>query len=421
MPDRRTVPLLVVACLLLGACTEVVASDDTGSSGSAGGGIPGVDVSSVTSGPSPTAARPSNGAPSTSDAAGSTDANATAAPSDATVTTDATSTTASATSTTSPTSTTSTTSTTTTTVPELDVYDPFCVVQVAPGDSLGLIADGRDDELLTVASLQAENGLDSEVIQPGQLLDVCVDNGLDDVTGEQRLERNAAIVADETRVAVEAQQAKLNELLTPFGFPAMPVDGISGPVTRRGLCAARLALGLPVTLTDMEPGSEEEQALLAAPALPIPFNVAAMDPRWVLIDQTCQVMFVGEGVERLVFVFPTSTGEAGHETRNQQRSRAFRYDPALRNGGWHNSSTYPVAIDNPLNGNMYRPIYFDGGQAIHGANTVPTSPQSKGCARLRPEHQNALVGWLGLEGVGGPVWSRDRINLSVTVQGAYAG
>ena len=295
------------------------------------------------------------------------------------------------------------------------MYDPACVVQVRPGDSLGGIATDRADEIVTIAAIQAENALADDLVVPDQLLDVCIDNGLDDITGEQRLERNAAVVAAETFLAVADQQAKLNELLTPYGFPEMPVDGESGPITRRGLCAARLALGLPVNRSDMEPGSVEEQFLLATTTLPIPPNVAT-DGRWIFIDRTCQVMLTGEGFDRLVHVFPTSTGEAGYETRLQERTRAFRFNPALNNGGWHNSSTYPVDIDNPLNGNMYKPLYFDRGQAIHGANNVPTSPQSKGCARLRPTHQDALVGWLGLDG---PTGSRDRINATVTVRGAY--
>ena len=135
---------------------------------------------------------------------------------------------------------------TTTTEPALDVYDPACVVQVAPGDSLGGIAAARADEIVTIASLQAENGLVDELIVPEQLLDVCIDNGLDDITGQQRLERNAAVIAVETFASVTAQQTKLNELLVPYGFPEMPVDGVSGPVTQRALCASRLALGLPV-------------------------------------------------------------------------------------------------------------------------------------------------------------------------------
>jgi hypothetical protein len=91
----------------------------------------------------------------------------------------------------------------------------------------------------------------------------------------------------------------------------------------------------------------------------------------------------------------------------------------LENGGWHDSTDFPVAADNPLNGNMYRPLYFALGQAIHGANNVPTSPQSKGCARLRVSHQDALVTWMGLDGASGPLWSPNQIKVTVNVQGEY--
>ena len=330
-------------------------------------------------------------------------------------TTDASPTTAAPT-TTEPATTSSTT--TTTTVPELDVYEPACVVRVEPGDSLGAIADAQADEIVTNATLQAENGLPDELIIPEQLLDVCIDNGLDDITGEQRLERNAAVVATETLAAVTAQQVKLNELLVPYGFPEMPIDGVSGPVTRRALCASRLALGLPVNRTDMAPGTPEEELLLATTALPVPPYMAT-EGRWIFIDLTCQVLLTGEGPDQLVHVFPTSTGEAGHETRLQERTRAFRYNPALDNNGWHESSIYPVPEDNPLNGNMYKPLYFDNGQAIHGANNVPTSPQSKGCARLKPADQDRLLAWLGLDTVDGSTYSRDRIGVTVTVRGGY--
>jgi L,D-transpeptidase catalytic domain len=247
---------------------------------------------------------------------------------------------------------------------------------------------------------------------------VCIDNGLDDITGAQRLERNAAVVAAETFASVTAQQAKLNELLVPYGFPEMPVDGVSGPVTRRALCASRLALGLPVNRSDMAPGSPEEQLLLATTALPIPPNVAT-DGRWIFIDLTCQILLTGDGPSALVHVFPTSTGEPGYETRLQERTRAFRFNPALDNGGWHESSIYPVAEDNPLNGNMYKPLYFDDGQAIHGANNVPTSPQSKGCARLKPADQDRLIAWLGLDTIPAATYSKDRIGVTVTVRGGY--
>jgi len=382
MRQRRTA-LLIASLMVLAACAESTASG----------------TRQPIAAPDGAAAQPDEDSPDTS-----------AADTSAATSTDADTTTSSAESTTS-------SSTTTTTVAELEVYDADCVVRVQPGESLSLIADSRDDELVTVDTIRAENGLPDDLIQPDQLLDVCIDNGLDDITGEQRLERNQAIVDEETAESVVVQQAKLNELFVPFGFPEMPVDGISGPVTRRSLCAARLALGLPVSRADMEPGSPEMEALLATPALPTPPNMAS-DGRWIFIDLTCQVLITGEG-PNLVNVFPTSTGEQDYETRLQERTRAFRFDPALQNDGWHNSTDFPVEVDNPLNGNMYKPLYFDGGQAIHGANNVPTSPQSKGCARLRPSHQDQLIAWLALADADGPTNSRDRINATVTVRGDY--
>jgi hypothetical protein len=298
------------------------------------------------------------------------------------------------------------------------VYAPECAYEVQPGESLSLIADRYDDETITAAAVRVENGIEGETIFPGQVLDICVDNGLDDITGAER-ERNEAVVASETTAAIEVQQTKLNELFAGLGIRDLLVDGVSGPVTRQRLCAARVSLGLPVTLADMEPGSEEEATLMAAESLPMPFTSALNSDRWILIDRTCQIMFVGESAERLTFVFPTSTGEIGYATRDQDRSRAFRFDPALDNEGWHNSTTYPVEIDNPLNGNMYKPLYFDGGQAIHGANNVPTTPQSKGCARLRPGDQDQLIEWLGLADADGPTNSSERIGVTVNVQGAY--
>jgi hypothetical protein len=235
---------------------------------------------------------------------------------------------------------------------------------------------------------------------------------VNDITGEPILERNSVVLS----MAVIRQQEHLNTLFAGLGIRELLVDGISGPVTRQRLCAARLALGLPVSTEDMVPGSEEEQTLFATTTLPVPFTSAILSPRWVLIDRTCQIMFAGEGTDRLVFVFPTSTGEPGYETRDQDMQPVRRFNPALDNNGWHNSTTFPVAEDNPLNGNMYKPLYFDGGQAIHGANNVPTSPQSKGCARLRVEHMDMLLFWLGL---GEPTTSISRINLTVNVQGTW--
>ncbi len=305
----------------------------------------------------------------------------------------------------------------TTTEPPLDVYDPLCVVKVAAGESLSLIADRFDDDTVRVATIQAENDLGDTTIQPDQLLDVCVDNGLDDRTGEAR-EPNQALVAEATMANVEIQQAKLNELFAGFGMAELIIDGVSGSVTRQRLCAARLGLGLPPSTADMAAGSDEEQVLMAATELNTPLAAPVDSERWTLIDQTCQVMFVGSGFQQMQFIFPTSTGEPGYETRLQDASKVYRYDPASDNDGWHDSTEFPAPEDNPINGNMYKPLYFDGGLAIHGANNVPTSPQSKGCARLRLENQNQLIDWLGIGDVDRPIGG-SQFDLTVRIVGQF--
>lgn len=363
---------------------------------------------------------------------------ATTEPATSPPTTDAPTTTSSTTTSTSTSTTTSTTVAPTTTVPPTTVApvpgqpNPACIVVVAPGDSLGAIVDRINSREVNTDSLVLENGLaDPDVINAGMELDVCPSNGVDDRTGQPWVPPTTAPPAtapvptppapvDGLASGVHAQQQKLNELFGPLGMRTLEVDGVSGRMTRQLLCAARLALGMPVSRDDMVPGSPEEKSLMAATGLQIPPGAPVHANRWALIDQHCQVMFVGEGSNRLVYVFPTSTGTNEFPTRDQNASRAFRFNPALDNGGWHDSSDYPASVDNPLNGNMYKPIYFDGGQAIHGANTVPTSPASHGCARLRVSDQDTLISWLGLGDVDRQLWdAASRIDFTVTIVGRY--
>ena len=76
-------------------------------------------------------------------------------------------------------------------------------------------------------------------------------------------------------------------------------------------------------------------------------------------------------------------------------------------------------IDNPLNGNMYKPIYFNEGQAVHGAGYIPPELRSKGCARTFPGHQDAIVSWLGLDALADATLVREDIGVTVVVPGRY--
>ncbi len=284
----------------------------------------------------------------------------------------------------------------------------ICVVTVEPGDSLSAIA-GRTG--VDIADLESENALGpSATIHPGQVFDICAGNNIDDVTGASRL----APPTD----AVTAQQTELNELFAKYSLLPLDVDGDSGSYTRQAICAARMGLGLPVHNGHLTPGSTEEVAIFAATELAIPVGAPTDAAKWILVDQTCQVIFIGEGDDRVVDVFPTSTGQPGYETRTVS-TRAFRFDPATDNGGWHDSATFPVKGDNALNGNMYKPLYFNDGQAIHGAGFIPPDPRSKGCARTFPKHQDMIIKWLGLDTMAQATWDPDVIGVTVVVQGRF--
>lgn len=299
----------------------------------------------------------------------------------------------------------------------LDVHDPDCVAQVAPGDGLLTVVARFDHEMLDVETIMAENELDSTTIIPGQLLDVCIDNGVNDIDGTPRAGRNAALAA---RDHVATQQELLNRLFVPLGMRELLVDGRTGPATEQRLCAFRVAVGLPASTDAMTAVSDEMTLLTAIEQLPAPADAATDTDRWILIDQTCQTMFIGNG-DQLAFVFATSTGDADHPTRDQTRSAVFKYNPAAANAGWHDSTEYPAPEDNPRNGNMYKPLYFDAGQAIHGASNVPNFPASKGCVRLHVHEQDQLIAWLGLDGHDDVVWGAAAINLTVDVQGRWNG
>jgi hypothetical protein len=285
---------------------------------------------------------------------------------------------------------------------------------------VSLLADEVRPEAVSTSALQGENGFGREhVLRPGDLIDMCVGNDVNDINGASRLRPATTLIPDASPAGVQAQQQQLNELFGPYGMTPLAVDGISGPLTRQQLCAIRVFLGLPHSRSDMPAGSAEEAELLALTALPIPPGAPTQRGRWALIDMTCQVMIVGGETSGVRFVFPTSTGEAEFPTRRVAEADAFRFDPALENDGWHDSSEFPASYDNPLNGNMYKPIYFNNGQAIHGANNVPPRPASHGCARLALSHHEARIAWLGLAGAAGPVWRESTIDLTVTVQGEY--
>jgi hypothetical protein len=194
------------------------------------------------------------------------------------------------------------------------------------------------------------------------------------------------------------RKRRLNDSLAPFGFPLLALDERIDLRLRQAEHAAALAsLGASVDSAGV---------------------TRHRGRRWVLVDKSGQVLAAGDrrGVR---FVMPVSTGTTEHETRLVDAVPAFRYEPATENAGWRNSTTFPVDAGHPHGGNMYRPLYFSRGQAIHGADVVPPYPRSQGCVLLTVADQDRLLAWLGLAEATEPLWDERRIDLDVTVRGAF--
>jgi lipoprotein-anchoring transpeptidase ErfK/SrfK len=101
------------------------------------------------------------------------------------------------------------------------------------------------------------------------------------------------------------------------------------------------------------------------------------------VDRDCQLMYTTRK-GRIIRVWRATTGKPGF------RTRAGYWRIYYRVNRWQESGLYRGAW-------MYRPMYFSGGQAIHGSSTdrlVVPWPASHGCVRVF----RANVDWLWRNG-----------------------
>lgn len=165
-----------------------------------------------------------------------------------------------------------------------------------------------------------------------------------------------------TRFQVESR-------LKALGLPVGAVDGTFTAYTRRGLCAWRELTGRRPHRAF--PGAAEMAAIVHTVVLQVPADLVT----GVNVNRTCQTaVWVGSpgSLVRLKGVFPVSTGMPGYSTH----VGIFRVQRRI--DGWHESTLYDGAM-------LYRPLYFSGGQALHGSITdtlVLPYPASHGCVRM---------------------------------------
>ncbi|MEU8054871.1 L,D-transpeptidase family protein [Microbispora bryophytorum] len=186
---------------------------------------------------------------------------------------------------------------------------------------------------------------------------------------------------------VKALQARLKEL----GYVPGSVDGRYGGATLTAVWAFQKVQGITPTSTV---AARTWRALEnpRAPKVLVPRGKATR----VEVNLTKQVMVLYRGgVPVLISHISSGSGipYTEYATWNGKRQRfsgsartpTGDYTTTWRVKGWHRSYL----------GQLYNPIFFNGGIALHGALSVPLYPASHGCVRLPMNVAELLPGMLG--------------------------
>ena len=150
-------------------------------------------------------------------------------------------------------------------------------------------------------------------------------------------------------------------------IPTGKIDGVIDGKTQRALCVWREMTTRPVNRK--LPTKAEIQAIATTEQIFVTTSMAL----GLNINIRCQsAVWVREDLENPYKIFPVSSGKAGFETLLGTYNVGWLIDD------WYESRTYPE-------GWMYRPQFFNKGQAIHGSvddSMVQTYPASHGCVRM---------------------------------------
>ncbi|HEY3582131.1 MAG TPA: L,D-transpeptidase family protein, partial [Pyrinomonadaceae bacterium] len=168
-----------------------------------------------------------------------------------------------------------------------------------------------------------------------------------------------------TRAELKQAESRLAEM----GYRPGRVDGVIDNDTRQALVLFQKWEGRTIT---GQLNRKEFDAIESATA------PAARDTgyRHVEVDLDRQMLLMTDDDGAVTRILPVSTGS--NRQYNEKGIRGLAYTPTGRFriyakiSGWRKS---------PL-GLLYYPNYFSDGLAIHGAPSVPQSPESHGCVRI---------------------------------------
>ncbi len=166
--------------------------------------------------------------------------------------------------------------------------------------------------------------------------------------------------------------------------------------------------GLPRT------GKVTPEVAAAMATAPLPTAVLpAAEPNRVEIDLTRQVLLYWQD-GKLLRILPVSSGFGGHYC-GDDGSCGIATTPT---GAFRATSKIKGEHKSPL-GQLWDPVFFNGGIAIHGEPSVPSTPASHGCVRIPMNDSTWMYNSLAL---GTPVYVADSAHIPVPFnQGGTVG
>jgi len=162
----------------------------------------------------------------------------------------------------------------------------------------------------------------------------------------------------------------LQQRLADLHYDVGDVDGRFGPGTEQGVIAFQKVTGLARTGR----ATDDVLAALAGAGTPSPLVPGGGGDR-VEIDLPRQVLFLyrGGSLARTIMI---STGSGRHYCE-----KGLCGDAVTPGGSYHVGTKIRGLHISPL-GELWNPLFFNGGIAIHGSPSVPTYPASHGCVRI---------------------------------------
>jgi hypothetical protein len=191
--------------------------------------------------------------------------------------------------------------------------------------------------------------------------------------------------------------------LIQLGFWNSGTDGQYGLTTKQAVMAFQKYIGLPAS------GAVDEVTAAYLTNMTQRAHGLTDTGDVIEIDKQKQLLFIVKGGKTL-WVLNTSTGDGlPYEEEDKNTPGEIQSGVSITSDGlWKVYRERPEGWWEGDLGEIYRPKYFHGGQAVHGSNSIPNYPASHGCVRVSVP----AMDWIwenNLLPMGTPVWVHNGV------------